>query len=219
MLPVIVKVGPLVAPNASNIAGSQTPGAAGDLTLTAGAIAGTTPDTPRRVLFTPAGAEATNTTIWTIYGTDWNGSAISETVAGVNNPSTTYTLYDYATVTRISVNKAQAGAVTVGTNGIASSRPINLDAWAFPQTSIQCTVSGTVNYTVRQSLDNPNLSPMTYAAMTWVNHPDTNLVAATSTVQGNYAYVPAFMQLLLNSNTNPGYVQMTVIQSNMIAGG
>ena len=217
MRSVSVQVGPLAAPNAANIAGSQTPSGAGNLTLTAGAIAGTTPDTPRRVLFTPAGAEASNGTIWTIYCTDWNNTTISETVAGVDNPSTIYTVYDFKTVTRIAVNKAQAGAVTVGTNGIASSRPVNLDNLAFPQTSIQVTVSGTINYTVRQTLDDPNAAnnPVAYTAITWVNHPDSSLVSATGTEQGNYAYMPAFVQLLVNSNTNPGYAVMTVIQSDI----
>jgi hypothetical protein len=217
MRSVSVQVGPLVAPNAANIAGSQTPGAAGNLTLTAAATAGTTPDVARRVLFTPAGAESGNGTIWTIYGTDWNGTSISETVAGVDNPSTTYTIYDYKTVTRIAVNKAQAGAVTVGTNGVAASRPINLDNLAFPQTAIQVTVSGTVNYTVRQTLDDPNAAnnPVAYTSITWVNHPDASLVAASATAQGNYAYMPALVQLLINSNTNPAYAVMTVIQSDM----
>jgi len=217
MRSISVKVGPLVAPNAANIAGSQTPLTTGNLTLTAGAIAGTTPDTARRVLFTPAGAEATNSTIWTIYGTDWNGASISETVAGVNNPSTVYTVYDYKTVTRIAVNKAQAGAVTVGTNGVASSRPISLDNLAFPQTSIQVTTSGTINYTVQQTLDDPNAAnnPVAYTSVTWVNHPDASLVSASATAQGNYAYMPAMVQLIVNSNTNPAYAVMTVIQSDM----
>ena len=217
MRPIVVTVGPLVAPNASNIAGSQTPGAAGNLTLTAEAIAGTTPDTPRRVLFTPAGAEATNSTIWTVYGTDWNGTSISETVAGVNSPSTVYTVYDYKTVTRIAVNKAQAGAVTVGTNGLASSMPIMLDNFAPSPTALQVTVSGTINYTVRQTLDDPNSvwKPVAYTAITWVNHPDSSLVSASATAQGNYAYAPQFVQLLVNSNTNPATATLTVIQADV----
>lgn len=215
MRPIVVTVGPLAAPNASNIAGSQTPGAAGNLTLTAGAIAGTTPDTPRRVLFTPAGAEATNSTIWTVYGTDWNGTPVSEAVAGVNSPSTVYTVYDYKTVTRIAVNKAQAGAVTVGTNGIASSRPVYLDNWAMPQTYVQVAVSGTINYTVQQTLDSvvgPNA--LLYSALTWFPHPDSLLVGQTASAQGTYANVPQMVQLLVNSNTNPGAATMTIIQSD-----
>lgn len=212
MLPRIVTVGPLATASANNIATSQTPAGVGNLTLTAGALAGTTPDKPRRVLFTPAGAESGNGTVWTVYGTDWNNNTISETVNGVNNPSTVYTNYDFATVTRIAVNKAQAGAVTVGTNTIASSRPIFLDTFAPAPTAIQVDVSGTVNFTVRQSLDNPNALSGGYPAVTWINHPDAALVAATGAVQGNYAYLPFMCQLLLNSGT--GTVSMTIIQAD-----
>lgn len=211
-----VTVGPLAGASANAIALSQTPGAAGDLTLAGALVTGGVAilTTPRRVLFTPAGAEATNSTVWTIYGTDWNGSIISETVAGVNNPSTTYTLYDYATVTRIAVNKAQAGAVTVGTNGIASSRPIFLDTFAPAPTSIQVVVSGTVSFTVRQSLDDPNTISGGYTAVTWVNHPDAaNFVGAALTAQGNYAYIPRMTQLLLNSGT--GSCVLTVLQADV----
>lgn len=214
MLPRTVTVGPLAAASANNIATSQTPAGAGDLTLNgARVVAGVAIlDTARRVLFTPAGAEAGNGTVWTVYGTDWNGNSISEAVAGVNNPSTAYTLYDYKTVTRIAVNKAQAGAVTVGTNTIASSRPIFLDNWAPAPTSLQVTVSGTVNYTVRQSLDNPNTISGGFPAVTWVNHPDASLVAVTATAQGNYAYLPQIVQLVVNSGT--GTAVMTVNQAD-----
>lgn len=210
----VVTVGALESAAANNICLSQTPLGAGNLTIAGSLASGgvATIDKPRRVLFTPAGAEATNVTVWTVYGTDWNGSIISETVAGVNNPSTVYTVYDYKTVTRIAVNKAQAGAVTVGTNGIASSSPINLDSYGLAPTSLQVTVSGTVSYTVQQTLD--DLNAVGYVNATWVNHPDTNLVAATSTAQGNYAYVPQWVRITLNSGT--GSVVLTVVQAGTV---
>lgn len=216
MRPIVVQVGPLAAPSANNIALSQTPLVAGNLTLNGALVTGGVAvlDTARRVLFTPAGAEATNTTVWTVSGTDWNGNSVSETVNGVNNPSTVFTVYDYATVTKIAVNKGQAGAVTVGTNGVASSRPINLDPYAPSPTSIQVTVSGTVNYTVQQTLD--SVTGLGYTKVTWLPHPDVNLVAATANVQGNYAYIPQFCQVVLNSQTNPGFIKMTVIQSSAV---
>ncbi len=213
MRSIIVTVGPLVTAAANNIAASQTPGAAGNLTLTAAAIAGTVPDVARRVLFTPVGAEATNGTVWTLSGTDWNNNSISEAVNGTNAPTTAQTVYDYKTVAQIAVNKAQAGAVTVGTDGVASSRPIFLDTFAPAPTSIQVTVVGTVNYTVQQSLDNPNSITGGYTAVTWVSHPDSALVGATGTAQGNYAYLPYITRVLLNSGT--GSVTMTVIQADM----
>lgn len=216
MQPITVTVGPLDAADTNIICETQTPAGAGNLTLDGDAVVDGVAvlDEPRRVLFTPAGAEATNETVWTIYGTDWNGNSVSETVAGVNNPSTAQSLYDYATITRIAVNKAQAGAVIVGTSSVASSRPILLDTFAPAPTALQVTVSGTVNYTVQQSLDDPNSISGGYAAMTWVNHPDAAaLVGATATAQGNYAYLPRAVRVTLNSGT--GSITMTVIQADV----
>jgi hypothetical protein len=118
------------------------------------------------VLFTPSGSEGGNGTIWTVYGTNRTGNPISEAVNGVNSPTTVSTLNDFATVTRIAVNKAQLGAVTVGTSGIASSpwfvvnrhiTPINL--------GVVVTVTGTVNFSVEYTYDDPN-GPFTDVAPT-----------------------------------------------------
>lgn len=216
MLPRSVTVGPLASPSANNIATSQTPGGAGNLTLNGSTVVNGVAvlDTARRVLFTPAGAEGTNSTIWTVTGTDWNNNTVSEMVAGVNNPSTVFTKYDYKTVTQIAVNKSQAGAVTVGTNGVASSAPIMLDNFAPAPTSIQVTAHGTVNFTVQQTLDDLNV--VGYVNATWLNHPDATLVGASSSVQGNYAYIPQFVQLVLNSESAGAgnFAVMTIIQAD-----
>jgi len=220
MLPISVTVGPSENNSANDICLSQTPGAAGNLTLNGSLVVNgvavlSTAGSPgaQRVLFTPAGNEASNGTVWTITGTDWNGNSSTETVTGVNNPSTAQSVYDYSTVTQISVNKAQAGAVTVGTNGVASSRPIFLDSFAPAPTGLQISVSGTVNATVQQSLDDPNAITGGYASVNWVNHPDPALNGITSTVQGNYAYLSRIVRILLNSGS--GSVTLTVIQADM----
>ena len=217
MRPIVVKVGPLTAASPNNIVTVQTTPAVGAiLPLTAGAAAGTIPDTARRILITSTGNDSGTT--FTVTGTDWNNSPIHENIVGVN--TTAYTVYDYKTVTSVVVLAASGattvGNITVGTNGVASSRPVFLDTFAMPQTSIQVSVSGIINYTVRQTLDDPNSPnyPVAFNAVTWANHPDSNLVAATGNVQGNYAYVPAMVQLLVNSNTNPAYATMTLIQAD-----
>lgn len=209
MLPRSVTVGPSLQSTSNSIAASQTPSGAGNLTLTSTVV---TLATPQRVVFFPAGAEASNGTVWTITGTDWNGNSVTETVNGVNNPATAQSVYDYATVTQISVNKAQAGAVTVGTNGVGSSRPIFLDTFAPAPTALQVDVTGTVNATVQQSLDDPNGSAG-YVGVNWINHPDPNLVGLSGNVQGNYAYAPRVVRILLNSGS--GSVTLTVIQADM----
>ncbi len=206
----------------NNICLSQTPGAAGNLTLNGTTVTGgvaildatitSGANTSQRVLFTPAGAEATNGTIWTVTGTDWNSNIATEVINGVNNPSTAQSLYDYSTVTQIAVNKAQSGAVTVGTNGVGSSRPIYLDQFAPGPCAIQVDVVGTVNATVQQTLDDLNDSAG-YTGAVWISHPDLNLVGLTGNVQGNYAYAPRWVRILLNSGS--GSATLRIIQADM----
>ena len=168
-----------------------------------------TMDTARRLLLTTSADDTGDT--FTITGTDWNGTVVSESLTGVNN-TTTYTVNDYKTITSIWTTGASAGTVKFGTNGIASSRPIFLDRYALAPTSLQVTVSGTANFTVQQSVQDP--TSVGYANVSWVSHPDTGLAAATATAQGNYAYIPTVTRILLNSQTNPGYVIYNVLQAS-----
>lgn len=168
-----------------------------------------TMDNPRRLLLTTSADDTGDT--FTITGTDWNGNVISETLAGVNN-TTAFTEYDYKTITSIWTSGATAGTIQFGTNGIASSRPIFLDRYALAPTSLQVDASGTVNFTVQQSLDDPN--DVGFTNVDWINHPDTALAAATATAQGNYAYVPTVTRVTLNSQTNPGFITFSVLQAS-----
>ena len=166
-----------------------------------------TADKARQVLYTPGGNDAGITITYT--GTDQNGEPITETVTGVANPSTAATVNSFSTLTSIVTSGTTAAGVTIGTNGVATSRPVLIDNWAFPQIALQVTTSGTANSTVRQSLDSTDRVGIN--SVTWVNHPDTALVGITGTVQGNYAYAPQLVQLLLNSGT--GTVTLTINQS------
>lgn len=106
--------------------------------------------------------------------------------------------------------------LTVGPNASAATRVMaRMDDWASPNISIQCTVSGTVNYTVQSSLDDPNdpTNPVAPASMTWVSSSDTNVVGATSTQQTNYFFIPRFISVLLNSGT--GTVTTTILQAGV----
>lgn len=211
MTPIRLTVGALATADDDGICASQTPSGAGNLTI-AGALASggsVTLDKPRRILVTTGSDESAKTL--TIYGTNWYGQSITETMTGPN-ATTGYTTYDFATVTRVAVSAAFTGAVKVGTNGIASSPPIFLDPYGLGPTSIQVVVSGTVNYTIQQSLDDPN--SVGYTSTTWVSHPDTAVAAATASAQSNYAYAPRVARLLLNSGT--GSATLTIIQSGSI---
>ena len=106
--------------------------------------------------------------------------------------------------------------MTVGTNGIASAW-VRLDSWADAACSIQCNVSGTVNYTVQVSNDDPNQpwgTPVLPSAMTWINSNDTNAVNATTSLQTNFLFSPTFARVLLNSGS--GTVTSTFVQYNVV---
>lgn len=202
----------LTAAVANAIAASQTPASAGNLTIVGGTAV---LDAPRRVLFTPVGAEATNGTIWTVYGTNRTGSPISEAVAGVNNPTTASTLNDFATVTRIAVNKAQVGAVTVGTSGIASSPWFVVNRSANPIIlGVGVTVTGTVNFSVEYTYDDPS-APFTGAAPTVFTQ--AALAAKTANTDAGLTFnFPIYaIRLTQNSFTAPATAKMIVIQAGL----
>ena len=216
MQPIVKIVGPLAAADADGICLSQTPLAAGALTLNGALVSGGVAviSPPAQVTITTVADESART--FTIVGTDQSGNAISETIAGPDTTTGTSVL-TYSTVTSVTVDDATADAVTVGSAQSGSSPWVALDPWAFPQVAIQCGVSGTVNYTVQQTLDNPNdpVNPIARASMQWVDHPDTNLVGATTTLQGNYGYAPLFMRVVINSGS--GTVRLSVIQYNVVS--
>lgn len=208
MQPVTVEV-QLDAADDDGIAQNQQPGAAGDLTLNGALVSGgvatlTDAGAARQVLLTSAGDESGKT--FTIYGTNATGNPISEEVTGPNTTATT--VQHFRTVTRVAVSAATGGNVKVGTNGVGSSRPIGLNVWGDAPTSLQVDVSGTVNFTVQQTLD--DIDAVGAVNVNWVDHPDSALASATSTAQGNYAYLPLWVRLKINSGT--GTAALTVLQ-------
>jgi len=215
MRAITFSVGPLASAAANNVCLSQTPLAAGALTLNGSlASAGVvTMDTPRQALFTFAADETGHSFV--VVGTSWANDPITETVAGTT-AGTVATVLSYKTISSITISAAATGAMTVGTNGVASSPWVRCDGWADPNIAIQCNVTGTVNYTVQTTTDDPNspTNPIAVASITWVNSPDLNFVAQTATAQGYLSFVPMWMRVVLNSGT--GSVATTMHQSGSV---
>jgi hypothetical protein len=206
-------VGPLAAASANNIALSQTPAGAGALTLNGSTVAKgiAVLDNPRRVLITTADT----THIFTVTGTTPTGSGISETVGPIAS-GTAYTTQDFKTVTSVTINGGATAAVTVGTNAIASTPWVRTDEWADAQVGIQCDISGTVNYTVQWTEDDPNSAtdPVLPQNVTWIPSNDPQAVGATAAISTNSLFAPTFIRTLLNSGT--GSVTMKVSQYNAV---
>ena len=216
MRPIIVAAGPLTSASATNIRTASGVAGAGNLTLNGSLVTAgvATLDAARRVLFTTTANETTKTIL--LAGTNWAGDLISETVTLVN-ASTVASVLDYKTVTSAYCSAALTGNLSIGTNGVASSPWVMFDAWASPAIALQVAVSGTANYTVQQSLDDPNdpTNPVAAASMAWVNSSDTNVVGVAATAQSNYAFAPRYARILLNSGS--GTATATFIQAESVS--
>ena len=167
-------------------------------------------DKARRVLIT-CGGDDTGITA-TITGTDYGGLTQTETITLVNN-STVYSQIDYLTVTGITTSGAVATTISVGTNGIASSPWFKFDPYAMGTVAMQFDVTGTVNYSLEETMDDPcNLAnPVAMASMVWSASSDTAVVAATADKFTRMTVAPTYARILLNSGT--GSVRGTAAQS------
>lgn len=142
----------LAAASDNNIAQSQTPGAAGALTLNGSTVVGGVAilDTPRRVLLTFAADETGHNFVITgNQKVDGTGNTISETIAGTA-PGTAQSVLDYGGVTSVTISAAATGAIKVGTNGVGSTPWQMVDTNLDPMSLVvSVDVTGTVNYTVQ----------------------------------------------------------------------
>ena len=163
-------------------------------------------DVARQVTVTSAGNDSGIT--FTIRGTGTTGQSIVEVLTGANIGTAT-TVRAFSTVTSITTSAITASTITVGTGAVANSPPIPIPVDGYSSTTINAVVSGTVNYTVQQTFDNP-----------FVPDPDVQcrwyqvvaaLTAATTTQNSNTIATAMAYRLTVNSNTPPGGVQLEVL--------
>lgn len=200
----------LTAADDDNVSLSQTPGSAGNLTITGAAASGgvATFDAGRRVLITCSGNNSGVT--FTIYGTGLNGLSQSEAMTGPN-ATTGYTAKDFLTVTRVAISAASTGTVKVGTNGVGSTIPWMVDQWVNnPNIGLGSVVSGTVNYTLQFSMDNyAPLWDLNSVTPTW--YTIFGFDGATANAYGDLNQPCTMVRLTINSGT--GSVSVNGIQS------
>ena len=97
--------------------------------------------------------------------------------------------------------------VTISQTGVGTTAAVPLLTHGRSEVSLQVAVTGTVTYTVQQTLDNPYDPSITPA---WFDHPDVNLVSQLVQRQGNYAFVPAAVRVNVTAGT--GTARLTVLQ-------
>lgn len=103
-------------------------------------------------------------------------------------------------------------STTSAANAATYSRPVRMDTWADAQTIIQVNISGTANYTVQGTMDDPNsaTNPVAVNSVTWLDCSAASLVNASANAQGILTATPVFLRLKQNSGN--GTATMTVAQ-------
>jgi hypothetical protein len=100
--------------------------------------------------------------------------------------------------------------IVVTQAAVGSSAPAILDYYGGPDVALQVDIlSGTPNWTVQQTLQNPNDASVTPV---WYDHSDTNMVAQTVGRQSNYAFAPMAVRVNVNEASS-GAVRLTVLQN------
>jgi hypothetical protein len=189
------------------VALDQTLAGAGSLTENGGAVVNGVAISTAAVLVTVTSTANDSTRTYTITGTNAAGVTMSETITGPNTTTVSTTRY-FKTVTDVSVaGGGTVGTVRVGFSATGVTAPVILDVHGRPDVSLQVVVSGTVTWTLQQTLDNI----WDVSNPTWFSHPDVNMVSQTVNRQGNYAYIPSATRLQISSGT--GSATLTVLQS------
>lgn len=200
----------LAAGSTSNIAASQTPGAAGNLTLN-GALAsgGVIPDLLLGyiVSFTSAGDVSNRTFL--ITGTDPDGKAQTETVTGPNANTVVSTKF-FRTIATIAISGAAAAALTAGTPNTtkcAATPTYCLDLYE-PACSTYIDIGGTINYDLQKCGERPTAGEVP----NWVAG---GLTGQTVDANTSYQVPTGAVRGLINSYTNGATIAMSILQSRM----
>lgn len=182
---------------------------------TSGALRGNTVvalDAPRQVSITTTQAAGP---LITIQGTDAAGSPISETLAC--NGGNLTTSQNFATVTDVSyTNGPLAAAWSVVTAATATTPWVMFDPWADGKVSYTAELTGTANYTVQITNDDPNspTNPVPPGQVVWAPDPNAGMVGASTNQAAQWQFIPLFARVLLNSGA--GSVTATFIQPGVV---
>jgi len=169
-------------------------------------------------LVTAVSSNAGDTFNLTITGTNWFGVKISEVLA-LNGTTPVVSANDYLTVTSVVPASTSAGNISVGTvpaTGpiIANGPPIPCSLGAAYNVALNVKTSGTVNWSVQQTFDNPFVAQpdtaCTWAAVVAGLTSQTGAANADS-IQPAQAY-----RLVINTNTAPGGALINIVENTGI---
>lgn len=168
-------------------------------------------DVARRIVVTSSADDSL--IVFNFTGTDRSGNVQTESILG-SNASTAVTTKDFKTVTGVTIT-GNAGTITIGTNGQASSAwiPTNHAKSANIGFGVELSrtngaVSAALTYTVEHTFHNLQSSPTARQSAIAYAHDD---VASETTEQdGNYAFGISATRLTLNAFTS-GTATMNIV--------
>lgn len=214
MRPIVLPALSFVAGAVGAIAASQTPGAAGALTIN-GSLASSgvaTTDNQRFIGITSSSNLSNRTFVLT--GTDSQGRTISEELTGPNN-TTVLSALNYKTVTGITISGSAAGALTVDTVSgtvTGAGQEVPVDRYLDPgYVSAAVVVAGTLDATVQYTLD--DVFAGAPGPFSWL--PFNGLTGITSTASNQTTGPVSALRLLINTGTGSG--QLTVVQAGAVS--
>ena len=144
-------------------------------------------------------------------GKDENNNTQTETV-NLPGASLTITSTKYFKTLSSVVPSATIGANTMDIGFVDElvTPAIMLNHYAQRGVAFHVEVTGTINYTVQQTLDDLQDSA---AVISWSNHDSAALVGATTSKNGSYEYIPRAMRVLVNSHSAGAEIKLNVIQA------
>jgi hypothetical protein len=199
----------------AGIASAQTPAENGSLSLDGPLATAGTVTLPIAAPVTLTSTDDFSGVTFTIIGTDQNNLPISEAVTGPNNETVTSTL-SFKTITEIATDapsglSSETVSAGVPDVGLGAGAWWPLDIYTPNQvTNISATiVSGTAGYTVEYTNEDPFDLNITQQA---VNHPDANLVGASTDQTGFTTTLMRAVRFNIASGT--GHIRATVVQQS-----
>jgi hypothetical protein len=166
----------------------------------------------RQILFTNDSGNSKAGINMTLVGTDADGNAQTEVLAGPGASTTTTSVKFYRTLTSVTpASTFGADTMDIGTNGVWYSPTIPLNARNANVANIQAALTGTANFTVSQIYDDvlgTGVTPAQSAAWTAI----TALSAKTATTLGAAAAGATAVRLSSASYTSGAVIALSIAQ-------
>lgn len=146
----------------------------------------------------------------TFTGTDVDGLPLVESIAAPAGSATVTTAGYFKTLTSVTIS-ATIGSDTfsIGWNNQFVSPTIGVNRNG-GIVGLNVIVTGTINYTVQQTLN--NIQTLDRTSINWLPNDDTTLISATASANGNYVAGIIATRLVINSYSSGATIEYNITQ-------